>query len=446
MHPDAAPRRRSCSHFAPSKLIEPLERRTLLAAAVTGAFDIASLPVHKPASSDLADVKNGPMANAGGLLTGLYLDYRRAIKAGRAFGAPEKTALDIRDDKVGITLRIRGLNDKFIRGLKTAYDFDVSAVNEQYSVVQGYVPFNWLRELSARRDVAQISPMVKARTKKQGIADNQGDQTMNADQARANFNVDGSGVKVGVVSDSVNRVGGGLNDSRATGDLPQSVQVLSDTAGTDEGRAMLEQIHDIAPGASLAFATGSGGQQTMANAITNLGNNGSTVIVDDLGYADEPYFQEGVIDAAIRGVVNNGGVYLTAVGNSAISGFEQTLSFFTQTGALRHDFNPAPGPGARDARMRINIESSELLVFQWDNPYNGVTGNATADLDIRLYQFGTNTVKYSGLDDNIGGRPVEVMLVDPGIYEVEITQAQLTPGEIAPTRFKLAGDVGITTV
>lgn len=453
MHPDAASRRQSrslpASNAQMTKLIEPLERRTLMAnavAPVTGVFDIANTPIFRPTSDNLADVKHGPMANAGSALTGLYLDYRRAIKAGRLFTAPTNSSLDVQGDKVGVTLRIRGYSDKFLRGLKTAYDFEVTAVNEQYSVVQGYLPINWLREVAARRDTAQIWAIYKAKTKKQGVADNQGDQTMNADDARTNFNVDGTGVKVGVVSDSINRVDGGVNDSRASGDLPQNVQIISDTTGTDEGRAMLEQIYDIAPGASLAFAHGSGGQQAMANAITSLGTANSDVIVDDLGYIDEPFFQEGVIDSAIRGVVTGGATYLTAVGNSGTSGFQQNTSFFTQGGSTLHDFNPAAGPGARDARMRVTIDSFGELTFQWDNPYNGVTGTVTADLDIRLYQVGTNTLKFSGLDDNIvSGRPVEIMSVQPGVYDIEITQAQLSPGATAPTRIKFVGEIGMNT-
>lgn len=447
MHPDVAARAGRVASAQP-KMLEPLERRTLLASAVAAsAFDLSNVPAFRPTSSDLADVKHGPMANAGGHLAGLYLDYRRALKAGRDFTATD-AALDIRDDnKVGITLRIRGYSDKFLRGLKSAYGFEVTAINTEYSVVQGYVSINWLRELSSRKDVAQIQPILKARTRTQGVANNQGDQTMNADQARTNFNVDGSGVKVGVISDSVSRVGNGLTDSVNSGDLPSLVQVISDTAGTDEGRAMLEQIYDIAPGASLAFATGEGGQQVFANAVTSLKNANADVIVDDLGYPDEPFFQEGVIDTAMRAHVNAGGSFVTAVGNDGISGFEQTTSFFTNMGSIVHDFNPAPGPGARDSRMRVTIDNGGTFVFQWDNPYNGLTGTATADLDIRLYQAGTNTVKFSGLDDNIvSGRPLEFLTINPGVYDIEITQAQLAPGAVAPTRFKFAGEFGLNTV
>jgi len=85
---------------------------------------------------------------------------------------------------------------------------------------------------------------------------------MNADAARANFGVNGSGIKIGVISDSYNFLGGeatGIN----SGDLPgvgnpsgfqSSVNVLRDaTFGTDEGRAMIELIHDLAPGAEILF-------------------------------------------------------------------------------------------------------------------------------------------------------------------------------------------------
>ena len=97
----------------------------------------------------------------------------------------------------------------------------------------------------------------------QGEAYNQAETSMFADVARTEFNVDGTGVTIGVLSDSVNQFNGGLSESYGTGDLNPNnpVDVIADGAagGTDEGRAMLENIHDVAPGANLAFATAEGG-------------------------------------------------------------------------------------------------------------------------------------------------------------------------------------------
>src|SRR5215218_269905 len=94
MHPDVAARAvrftppQSKSLELPPHALEPLERRTLLASAVAaGAFDLTNVPAFTPTSSNLADVKHGPMAVAGGHLANLYLDYRRAIKAGRDYTA-----------------------------------------------------------------------------------------------------------------------------------------------------------------------------------------------------------------------------------------------------------------------------------------------------------------------------------------------------------------------
>ena len=88
----------------------------------------------------------------------------------------------------------------------------------------------------------------------------QGDHALRADVARSTFGLDGSGVKVGVLSNSYNCQGGADAD-KASGDLPASVEVIQDetdlgcASGTDEGRAMLQIVHDVAPGADLAFAT-----------------------------------------------------------------------------------------------------------------------------------------------------------------------------------------------
>ena len=63
---------------------------------------------------------------------------------------------------------------------------------------------------------------------------------------------------------------GGAATDIANGDLPGNVQVLKEYpygARLDEGRAMLQIVHDVAPQANLAFRTGfiSAGQITVGN-------------------------------------------------------------------------------------------------------------------------------------------------------------------------------------
>ena len=99
------------------------------------------------------------------------------------------------------------------------------------------------------------------------------------------LSVNGTGIKVGVLSDSFNDLGGAAADE-ADGALPPAsdIQVLKDLAsgGTDEGRAMMQIIHDIAPGASLAFYTAFDSEQDFANGILALAAAGCKVIVDDV--------------------------------------------------------------------------------------------------------------------------------------------------------------------
>src|SRR5438067_6828587 len=90
-----------------------------------------------------------------------------------------------------------------------------------------------------------------------GAVTSQGDRVMRADSARAVFGLDGSGVMVGVLSDSFDCFGGAATDA-ATGDLTAIVTVVEESNCNndgDEGRAMMQIVHDIAPGADLAFGT-----------------------------------------------------------------------------------------------------------------------------------------------------------------------------------------------
>ncbi|NJL29887.1 MAG: hypothetical protein HC897_19325, partial [Thermoanaerobaculia bacterium] len=86
--------------------------------------------------------------------------------------------------------------------------------------------------------------------------------------------------------------------------------------GSSEGTALLEIIHDLAPGAELIFATGNGGQAQMAQNILALAAAGCDVIADDVFYFGEPPFQDGVIAQAVDQVSAAGVFYFSSAGNS----------------------------------------------------------------------------------------------------------------------------------
>jgi hypothetical protein len=131
--------------------------------------------------------------------------------------------------------------------------------------------------------------------------DSEGVALHNADIAHTQ-GVTGAGVLVGVISDGV----ANLAASQARNELPAAVNVIN--AGTgDEGTAMLEIVHDMAPGAALAFHGTGGGTAGHVTAVQNLVAAGVNVIAEDLAFDAEPAFQQGVVAnareaAAIGGV------------------------------------------------------------------------------------------------------------------------------------------------
>ena len=116
--------------------------------------------------------------------------------------------------------------------------------------------------------------------------------------------------------------------ARAAGDLqrPAGSRSTSSTrcrrdVGEDEGRAMLQIVHDLAPHAALAFATAFGSEESFAHNIEALarpvaeGGAGAKVIVDDVAYFEEPFFQDGPVAVAVNKVTAEGVTYLSAAGN-----------------------------------------------------------------------------------------------------------------------------------
>jgi len=276
----------------------------------------------------------------------------------------------------------------------------------------GLIPIESLGDVAAMEDLAFARPSYTAYD--QGSVTSQGDASMNADEARSFYGTDGSGVKIGILSDSFNALGG-YGSNIATGDLPAGVTVLDEYFGgdaIDEGRAMAQLIHDVAPGADLSFHTAFGGIANFAQGILDLRDDGASVIVDDIIYFAEPMFQDGAIAQAVNEVVGDGLAYFSSAGNQ---GQESHQNTFRDSGVSNgthvfHDFN---GAAATDTFMRLTLAPGEraLLVLQWDQPYKSeAPGSAGAqnDLDLFVTNATGSTVYSSSTTSNLGGDPFEI--------------------------------------
>ena len=98
----------------------------------------------------------------------------------------------------------------------------------------------------------------------------------------------------------------------------QTVTVLGKDSshGSDEGRAIAELIHQVAPGAQLFFHSGAGSLDDFAAAVSSLQDAGCRIIVDDLFVPAEPFFQDtGSLNAAIEHAIASGVSYFSEAGN-----------------------------------------------------------------------------------------------------------------------------------
>jgi hypothetical protein len=246
-----------------------------------------------------------------------------------------------------------------------------------------------------------------------GSVTTQADHALVTDTARSTYGVNGAGVKVGIISDSFNAQGG-YNANIASGDLPAGVQILQDSGTTDEGRGMAQLVYDIAPGASLAFATAQGGQANFANNIIALKNAGAKVIVDDVSYFAETMFQDGVIAQAVDQVAAAGTVYFSAAANNGHKGYEAgylssgtTQSIFGKSETL-HNYNSASPTTFMPFTLAGNRTAT--VVLEWNQPAASVSPGhgATSDLDLFVYNATGGIVSVSQTN-NIGRDPIEVV-------------------------------------
>jgi hypothetical protein len=269
------------------------------------------------------------------------------------------------------------------------------------ALVEGFLP---LAAASAAADIdgVQVLHATQRPFTHAGLVQSQAVSLEKADVAQAR-GVDGSGIRVGVMSDSYDACTTCSTNAAqdiATGDLPAGgVTVLQEilpstiaTNGpaTDEGRAMLQLVHDIAPGSQLGFASAFNGELSFAENILALRSQfHADVIVDDTSYPDEPMYSDGIIAQAVDLVRQAGAAYFSSAGNNGLEAYEAeyrpiSLAKARQLVASGHgnvhlDQIPAAirpqsvhDFGNQDGSVSITQRFSSAgskISFEWDEPF-----------------------------------------------------------------------------
>ena len=191
-----------------------------------------------------------------------------------------------------------------------------------------------------------------------------------------------------------------------------------------EGTAILEIVHDIAPGAQLRFANFSTSLEFMA-AVDFLAAN-SDVVIDDIGFFGGPYDQSSSISAntatELGRLSNRIRGYYTSVGNQARTHYQETYVDSLIDGTLivgnpgnlhqfaaTSDTTDCLGLGTSVGNLIGLWPGQSASVFMsWDEPL----GVVTSDYDLYAVESGTGLVKGFSIDDNPAlGNPSESMSV-----------------------------------
>ena len=225
--------------------------------------------------------------------------------------------------------------------------------------VQARVPVRSLQRIAALPFVTFIR-LPSYAIRHAGAVQTEGDAIHGSGAARQSFGVDGTGVRVGVISDGIKGVFGTRCDSCdgvsggpiGSGDLPGGTgsrddgvlkEVTGDLAARSfrpdedledthsffqpcsfrgagaEGGALLEIVHDLAPGAQLSFANADTSLSFM-EAVNALAAD-NDVVVDDLGFLGEPANGQSSVSRNTADALNNPAnrirTYVTSVGNAA---------------------------------------------------------------------------------------------------------------------------------
>jgi subtilisin-like proprotein convertase family protein len=311
------------------------------------------------------------------------LDSRLAVRLSRDAASRAITEVDV---------QVTAVNDDLLDRLKQAGAV-VDYASRRVDSVRASIPLAAVDEVASWKDVERVDAAVGSLT----AFVSEGDKAHAADVARATHSVTGVGVKLCALSDGVSS----LAASQAAGELP-AVDVLPGQAGSgNEGTAMLEILHDVAPRAALGFATAVRSDASFADNIRALRfTAGCDVIVDDILYFNEHPFQDGPIARAVNDVTADGALYFSSAGNegNTLDGTSGNYEGdFVDSGrqagkfaGAAHDFDPGAGVQIFEPLSPASSADVPVTLFWAD-----ALGGAANDYDLYLFDANSNVVAFS---------------------------------------------------
>jgi subtilisin family serine protease len=348
-------------------------------------------PVPESPDAVLAAFKQSPNAKIGPRLEHLYNQYLATRNVGPATQAlaNRSQSLRVQDGMVGVDAMATD-GAALARSLQALGATRVRTVGP---LVSARVPISALGRFAADEALLYARPVMATTDALPRKVISQGVASMRTQRAREQANVDGTGITVGTLSDSFAChpdpfIPGAPTSTRhedvSNDELPQRVQILSEGScadGIDEGRAMAQLVHDVAPGASISFHTAFNSELDFAEGIIDLQEAGADVIVDDVRYFAEPFFSDGMIAQAVDIVTGRGVPYFSSAGNQARNSYQQNFRGVDRRSNPNanprrfHDFDPGPGVRILQpiALYPSGGVSDVVFTFQWDQPHRTAT-------------------------------------------------------------------------
>src|SRR5262249_49647715 len=147
-----------------------------------------------PTNSNILDVQNGPMANAGQQLIKVYTDYQHWVQDGShgtfatATENSQKGIVQFSGNSVGVDV-VTGGNVTPLYATLQKPGMKIPAGDGSKGLIEGYLPITQLLNIATQPLTLAVHPLFVPKVNFQGIANNQAEVALQANTARSTFNV-----------------------------------------------------------------------------------------------------------------------------------------------------------------------------------------------------------------------------------------------------------------